>query len=58
MLLNYPDSREKFYSIASLAKDFIYVAETYGRIIISELFVKDAQKTIKPTYVGGIGSFS
>ena len=37
-----------------LEHDFVYAAETYGRIIISEHCLPDHQKTINPVSVGGV----
>jgi hypothetical protein len=37
-----------------LAQDFLYSCVTYGRIILSELALPDAQKTIRPSDVGGV----
>eukprot|EP01125_Pyxidicula_operculata_P005438 TRINITY_DN1931_c0_g2_i1.p1 TRINITY_DN1931_c0_g2~~TRINITY_DN1931_c0_g2_i1.p1 ORF type:complete len:2425 (-),score=534.59 TRINITY_DN1931_c0_g2_i1:786-8060(-) len=53
-LLAQEDSLEKFNGLAALARDFKYVAETYGRIIISESFCSDSERKIKPSRnVGG-----
>lgn len=41
-------------ALIHLAQDFIYSSCSYGRIIISEAFVPDHMKTIKPTAMGGI----
>jgi hypothetical protein len=32
--------------------DFVYVAKTYGKIIILERFLPSGQKTIKPVDIG------
>src|SRR5690606_28284939 len=53
-LLREPDSMMKFEHLAQLAQDFAYCAETYGKIIISEMMIPDDRKTIKPTALGGI----
>lgn len=53
-LLAKEDSLEKFRDLAALAKDFVHLAEVYGRIIISEYFLKPDEMTIKPTKLGGI----
>ena len=37
-----------------LSQDFLHCARTYGKIIISERFLKEEQKTIKPVHVGGL----
>ena len=52
MLLERPDSYEKFKELANLASDFVYCASTYGKIIISEY--SSQIKTINPSSVGGI----
>lgn len=48
--------REKIWrDLASLARDFTYSAKTYGRIIISEVFLPPEERTIKPvSSMGGI----
>eukprot|EP00727_Mastigamoeba_balamuthi_P002391 m51a1_g12149 hypothetical protein (856) ;mRNA; f:1295-4715 len=40
--------------IAMLSKDFLYCAQTYGRIIIAERYLDVSLKTIKPCNIGGI----
>lgn len=52
-LLDTDDSLEKFTALGCLAEDFIYVAEMYGRIIISEFFIPKRKKTIMPLDLGG-----
>eukprot|EP01125_Pyxidicula_operculata_P022245 TRINITY_DN898_c1_g1_i1.p1 TRINITY_DN898_c1_g1~~TRINITY_DN898_c1_g1_i1.p1 ORF type:complete len:1793 (+),score=365.55 TRINITY_DN898_c1_g1_i1:43-5379(+) len=52
-LLMMNDNKQKFKKLASLERDFLYVAETYGRIIISEKYLDVSQKTIKPSSIGG-----
>eukprot|EP01125_Pyxidicula_operculata_P017771 TRINITY_DN626_c0_g1_i2.p1 TRINITY_DN626_c0_g1~~TRINITY_DN626_c0_g1_i2.p1 ORF type:complete len:1906 (-),score=451.08 TRINITY_DN626_c0_g1_i2:60-5777(-) len=53
-LLSMPDNLEKFKSLANLAKDFTSVAQAYGKIIISECFLPDSEKTLKPVSLGGL----
>ena len=48
------DCFEKYDRLRSMAHDFVHAAEAYGRIIISEMCLPDAAKTIKPTAIGGI----
>jgi hypothetical protein len=48
-----PEQLKKFKSIASLTQDFESTAQMYGKIIISEVFVKNKFRTIKPFAVGG-----
>ena len=40
-------------SLITVAQDFLFSAKTYGKIIISERFLPDDKKTIKPQSVGG-----
>jgi tetratricopeptide (TPR) repeat protein len=45
-----PEERVACYSeLSSLVTDFIYLAETYARIIISEAYMPVGRKTIKPS---------
>ncbi|KAN0015626.1 hypothetical protein ACTFIU_008367 [Dictyostelium citrinum] len=53
-LLEMDDCLEKFERLSSLEHDFVYAAESYGRIIISENFLANELKTIKPVNVGGV----
>ena len=39
-------------ALIGLAQDFLYSATSYGKIIISEVFLPDHQKTIKPVEIG------
>lgn len=43
-----------YASVAHLAEDFQYTVQTYGRIIISEVYLPPEEKTVKTTKVGGI----
>jgi len=52
-LLAQRDSAKKFTELTRLAKDFVRVAETYGRIIITENFLPPEKMTIRPAEVGG-----
>jgi len=47
------DSAEKYKQLSQIAHEFVYVAETYGRVIISELYLPDDRKSIKPVNLGG-----
>lgn len=40
-------------ALIQLAQDFIYASSTYGRIIISELYLPESEKTIRPIPLGG-----
>jgi hypothetical protein len=52
--LGMADSHEKFVALRNLELDFVYAAQLYGKIIISEMSLPVSLKTIKPTSVGGI----
>jgi hypothetical protein len=41
-------------SLKQMQHDFLYIAKTCGRMIISEVYLPDEQKTIKPIDLGGI----
>lgn len=48
------DAKEKYLALYSLANDFVYAAKTYGKIIISEIHLAQADKTIKSIDAGGV----
>eukprot|EP01126_Amoeba_proteus_P009463 TRINITY_DN13589_c0_g1_i3.p1 TRINITY_DN13589_c0_g1~~TRINITY_DN13589_c0_g1_i3.p1 ORF type:complete len:1364 (-),score=219.05 TRINITY_DN13589_c0_g1_i3:886-4977(-) len=48
-LLDKEDGLNKWEEIRALSKDFVTVAEAYGRIIISEYFVSPKDQSIQPT---------
>ncbi|KAF2076806.1 hypothetical protein CYY_001883 [Polysphondylium violaceum] len=52
--LDLPDSEEKFRKLSNIANDFVYCADTFGKIIISELHLPEDLKTIKPLALGGV----
>jgi hypothetical protein len=45
-----------FSDLSNLAQDFIHSARTYGKIIISEVFLPDEEKTIRP--MRSLGGFA
>ena len=47
---------QAFSDLSNLAQDFIHSARTYGKIIISEVFLPDNEKTIRP--VPTLGGFA
>lgn len=53
-VLEQKDSISKFESLVNLGKDFVSVAEIYGKIIISEYY--QPRKTIPRAQVGGLAS--
>ncbi|GAM18575.1 hypothetical protein SAMD00019534_017500 [Acytostelium subglobosum LB1] len=54
-LMDQPDTSEyKYELMAKTATDFVYCANTFGKIIISERNLPDEQKTIKPLELGGV----
>eukprot|EP01126_Amoeba_proteus_P043502 TRINITY_DN4779_c0_g1_i5.p1 TRINITY_DN4779_c0_g1~~TRINITY_DN4779_c0_g1_i5.p1 ORF type:complete len:470 (+),score=93.17 TRINITY_DN4779_c0_g1_i5:729-2138(+) len=52
------DEEQKYAALSRLSRDFLYVAETYGRIIISELFLPFGVKTIQPRARMGVAGGS
>ncbi|EFA80740.1 hypothetical protein PPL_06326 [Heterostelium album PN500] len=53
-LLKEPYCLDKFEKLTFVAMDFVKAAETYGKLIIKEMFMPIALRTIKPTKIGGI----
>ncbi|KYQ91377.1 hypothetical protein DLAC_08332 [Tieghemostelium lacteum] len=53
-LLDLPESEEKYKKLSNMASDFVYCADTFGKIIISELHLPEESKTIKPLALGGV----
>ena len=53
-LLDAKSSAEKYQRLAALGRDFVQCAQIYGRVILSELHLPPAQKTIKPVSIGGV----
>eukprot|EP01132_Coremiostelium_polycephalum_P008397 gene8397-10313_t len=53
-ILELPESLEKYKSLSNIANDFVYCADTFGKIIISELHLDMDAKTIKPLDLGGV----
>lgn len=47
-----------FVELLRVTKDFVHLAELYGKIIISEKELPDDEKTIKPIDIGGIAGGS
>ncbi len=43
-----------YSSIAELYSKFVFTAKTYGKIIISEVYLPDSETSIKPINVGGV----
>jgi hypothetical protein len=52
-ILDEEESESKYQRLSQIAHEFIFVAETYGKVIISEINVPFDQKTIKPISIGG-----
>jgi len=42
----------KYKLLARLSVDFVEIAKTYGKVIISEHLLPDSKKTIKPLSLG------
>ncbi|KYQ99702.1 hypothetical protein DLAC_03642 [Tieghemostelium lacteum] len=53
-ILDMEESEEKSKKLATIANDFVYCADTFGKIIISELYLPVDKKTIKPVDIGGV----
>lgn len=53
-LVRLPDSEIKFQAMKALAQDFVFTSETYGRLIISEMYLPVSEKTVHPLKLGGI----
>ncbi|GAM18576.1 hypothetical protein SAMD00019534_017510 [Acytostelium subglobosum LB1] len=53
-IVDMEESELKYQYMAGVAKDFVYCANTYGKIIISERSLPDEQKTILPKTMGGV----
>lgn len=52
---SHADEAYSYYTqLGNLSRDFIYVAEQYGRIIISEQHLRKAEQTVRPVDLGGI----
>ncbi|GAM22209.1 hypothetical protein SAMD00019534_053840 [Acytostelium subglobosum LB1] len=53
-LMDLEESQDKFHFLSVVANDFVYCANTFGKIIISERNLPNEQKTILPLKLGGI----
>ena len=56
--LDMPEGKEKWEKLAHLARDFVYCSKTYGKIIISEYYLPEEEKTIKSCDAGGVAGGS
>eukprot|EP00953_Heterococcus_sp_UTEX-ZZ885_P002613 1929-Heterococcus_DN1.PRE.1 len=45
---------KKYQALTALSKDFVTCAVTYGKTIISEMFLDEKLKSVTPSLVGGI----
>ncbi|EGC36444.1 hypothetical protein DICPUDRAFT_31848 [Dictyostelium purpureum] len=52
--MDLPCSEDKYKNLSNIANDFVYCADSFGKIIISELHLPHEQKTIKPLALGGV----
>ncbi len=50
---NAAETISAYQRVMDIAKDFLHVAQSYGKIIITERFLSNEEKTIKPIDVGG-----
>ena len=53
-IMNLPNGEQKSLLLASIIKDFHFNARKYGEVIISEKYLPEKMKTIKPVCLGGI----
>lgn len=53
-----PESELKYEALHRLSVDFLGVAETYGKVIISEISLPDNEKSIPPINIGGVAGGS
>ena len=51
--LDMDEGKTKWEKLAHLARDFVYCSKTYGKIIISEYYLPEDEKTIKSIDAGG-----
>lgn len=52
-ILEFTEGEDKNRELSNLYADFVHTGQSYGCIIISEKFLDNEQKTIKPQNVGG-----
>jgi hypothetical protein len=50
---NFAETAHAYQKVINIAKDFLHVAKTYGKIIITERFIPVEEKTVKPIDIGG-----
>ncbi|EFA75195.1 hypothetical protein PPL_11269 [Heterostelium album PN500] len=53
-IMDLPEAEDKYKYLSIVANDFVYCANTFGKIIISERNLPEDQKTIKPLSLGGV----
>src|SRR3990167_2054175 len=56
--LDMKEGHAKWTKLSKLAHDFVYCSKTYGKIIISEYYLPEDQKTIKSIDAGGLAGGS
>lgn len=56
--LDMDEGKTKWEKLAHLARDFVYCSKTYGKIIISEYYLPEEEKTIKSIDAGGVAGGS
>ena len=56
--LDMDEGRAQWTKLAKLAHDFVYCSKTYGKIIITEYYLPEAEKTIKSVDAGGVAGGS
>eukprot|EP01125_Pyxidicula_operculata_P007329 TRINITY_DN2496_c0_g1_i1.p1 TRINITY_DN2496_c0_g1~~TRINITY_DN2496_c0_g1_i1.p1 ORF type:complete len:2166 (+),score=385.55 TRINITY_DN2496_c0_g1_i1:51-6548(+) len=53
-IVDKPDDATKFKELSNLYSTFVHFAELFGKIIISEAYLPDEMKTLKPLQMGGV----
>ena len=58
-VINLPSNNDssklkKYQALTALSKDFVTCAVTYGKTIISEMFLHEKLKSVTPSLVGGM----
>ena len=51
--LSLPETKTKYAALNAINSDFVTTAVTYGKVLITELFLPAEAKTIRPVAIGG-----
>lgn len=55
-IIKMPDTIQKYKALSNLSKDFLHASKLYAKIIISELYLPDNKKTVRPVQLGNEAS--